>query len=668
MILINIVLVCVVAVFVRDSVAEPPKFRILAPPFVCPKDKNSVIDKPDNTIITLQTEPGIPVEFLWVVRWQPLVAPSQRFTLALWHAVRELEQKLNYPQLETNVFVINNTELLTGVKYLFNVTAKTYNEEIGTQKYFEIDNSKGDPKLLIEGQSDMFAIELLGGQLAYADIDFILEAQVTTCFRTHDYYFVWTVTSAEDNVAVSDVKGARLVIRPNTLTPGQSYDVLCQVYKYSNGDFITQNSLPFRVLHRNLSVNFNVDLLAVSTETPFKLYTDITKLDYLGEGMTIAWECTFRGEPVDTFYETDDEGTLSFPSGLAYEGEYLIQLTVTVLGQTVADRTTARVSAQESRLPVIQMIQMPRMVNEGSVVTIKANISGIMPGCTVIWYFRSQHCLVSEFSTATDICDDNPHGTRISEPVNFNSLEGNFLSELTDYTNETTSKTMSAHMDARAGRVRVVVECHCVKEENCTSDGEVYADVIFQLNDRPDAGYVLVMPEIGTAMETVFRLSTRPVVDTSRPLRYSFYVNLNNNDTLLLGSYLEHNAMEAFLPYIEGGTFVWVEVCDSLGACTIGASSIVPIAPGVARTVEALLEDVRANVRRCELMALRRLAACAIVTYTNTDQVEALSVFTTSLLNILGGIEERCIETHYDEHNEFLSWLQSVGIETAKLM
>ena len=51
---------------------------------------------------------------------------------------------------------------------------------------------------------------------------------------------MWTVTNAEANVAVIDVKGSRLVIRGNTLSPGQSYEVLCQVYKFSNGDFITQ--------------------------------------------------------------------------------------------------------------------------------------------------------------------------------------------------------------------------------------------------------------------------------------------------------------------------------------------------------------------------------------------------------------------------------------------
>lgn len=52
---------------------------------------------------------------------------------------------------------------------------------------------------------------------------------------------------------------------------------------------------------------------------------------------------------------------------------------------------------------------------------------------------------------------------------------------------------MSANLAARAGRVRVVVECQCVREDNnCTSDREVYADIILELNDSPDAGYVLV--------------------------------------------------------------------------------------------------------------------------------------------------------------------------------
>ncbi|KAH9629637.1 hypothetical protein HF086_003107 [Spodoptera exigua] len=700
MILINAVVIYASALFIGNVVGEAPNFRILAPAFVCPKDKDAVIDKPDTTIITLQTDSDIPVEYIWTVRWETLEAPSQQFTLALWRNVRELESQLNDLPMEPNVFVINNTELLSGVTYIFNVTATTYRDKVGTQKEFRINNVKGDSKLLMEGRSEMFSIILLGGQLAYADIDFMLEAKVTACYKTHDYYEScckdldkqtkqalkhnviqtkfytksifetfgnssvrpddgsklasyyaafenWSKTkltlyfavcmSSEGSVAVSDVKGSRLVIRANTLTPGAYYDVVCQVYKYSTGDFITQSSLPFRVLHRNVTINFNVDLMSISAERPLKLSTDINKLDYIGEGMTIAWECTTGGEPVETFYQTDDDGHLYFPSGLLYAGEYLMKVTVDVRRHSISEKAITRVIAVDPLLPVIQLQHMPRVVNEGTVVTIHANVS-------------------------------NVHGTEISTPINFYSLEQNFLSELTDYTNETSWRSVSANFEAAAGRVRVVAQCNCKKDENCTGEGEVFAGVVFELNERPDTGYVLVTPEMGTAMETVFRLSTHRVPDVNKPLKYTFYCDLNNNDTLLLGTYLEHNAVETLLPYIEGGINVWVEVCDSLGACTPGSTTLVPVAPGEARTIDALIEDVRAHVRRCELTLLRRLAATAVVSYTNAAQTEAFSKFTTSLLNALGGIEERCIERNYDLYNDFMYWLQKAGVDTTKLM
>lgn len=52
--------------------------------------------------------------------------------------------------------------------------------------------------------------------------------------------------------------------------------------------YFLQSSLPFRVLHRNVTINFNVDLMSISAERPLKLTTDINKLDYIGEGMTVS--------------------------------------------------------------------------------------------------------------------------------------------------------------------------------------------------------------------------------------------------------------------------------------------------------------------------------------------------------------------------------------------
>ncbi|CAD0203900.1 unnamed protein product [Chrysodeixis includens] len=632
------------------QISEAPKFRILAPPFVCPKDKDAVIDKPDNTIVTLQTEPGEQVRFHWTVRWVPLDAPTQLLTLRLWRTVRELEFKLNQPQLEPNVYVINNTELLSGVNYTFNVTATSIDDEGGeeTEQMFNIDNIKGDQKLMIEGRSEMFAITLVGGQMTYADLDFVLEAQ-----------FVWSVTSGGHEVNVSDIEGSRLELQANMLTPGLSYDVLAQVFKYSNGEFITQSSLPLSVQHRDLKVNFNVDKLLISADTPFSMLTDISKLDYITDGLSVTWECTFDGDPVYRFDIVDD-GTLYFPLGLPDIGEYLITVNVGLVGQENTVRAKTRVIVVEASLPVIEVVVMPRILNENSVVTLNATVAGMAPGCSISWYFTSEDCL-SELA-ANENCTDNEHGTPISEAVNFYSLEENFLSELTDYSNETGSKPVVADFRATAGRARVVAQCTCTNALNC-SEGTVYAEVNFQINDVVDAGNVLVLPETGTAMETVFRISTLAIVDANSPLRYSFYSRLNGNDTVLLGSYIEHLAVEVLLPYIDGNTEVWVEICDSLGACSSGNSTVVSVSEGEARTVDTLILDAQAHLRRCELLSFQRLAKTALVTYSNSGQDDALKQYMSALQVSLGQVDDNCVQRNYEEYSKFLNWLTETGFQ-----
>ncbi|XP_075983192.1 uncharacterized protein LOC142981280 [Anticarsia gemmatalis] len=539
---------CVLGFLLQRAAGEAPQFRILAPPFVCPKDKDAVIDKPDNTVVTLQTDAGADVTFTWTVRWYPLVAPSQRLTVALWRTVRALEKQLNGMQAEPGVYVIDNNELLSGVNYIFNVTA-TSNDTESVEKSFHIDNMQGDQKLLIEGRSDKFSIVLVGGQLAYADIPYMLEALVTTCVKTHDYYFVWSVSSAADSVDVSDVKGSRLELEAHSLTPGVSYNVLCKVYKYSTKEFITQNGLPFTVEHRDLSVNFNVDILVVSVSTPFTMHTDIKHNDYLINKLIVTFECSLNDEPF-TEFESDADGSLIFPSGLPQLGEYSVTVTVTVVDKPVTSQATTRIVTVEAQLPVIEVHPITRSVNEDSIVQLKANVSGIVPGCSITWYFNYDECLSPTNNTDMTKCTDNEQGIPISDTINFYSLEENFLSELTDFSNETSWKLVDAELVASDGRARILAECECNRLLNCTNDGRVYADVQLRINEKPAAGEVMITPDTGTAMETIFRISTLALIDANRPLRYTFYCDIGNNDSLVIGVYLEHLAIETLLPYV----------------------------------------------------------------------------------------------------------------------
>lgn len=79
------------------------------------------------------------------------------------------------------------TQLLPGVTYIFNVTAS--NAEGETLKSFHINNVQGDQKLEhIEGRADLLSVVLVGSQETYANVEFAVEALVTTCYPTQDYY------------------------------------------------------------------------------------------------------------------------------------------------------------------------------------------------------------------------------------------------------------------------------------------------------------------------------------------------------------------------------------------------------------------------------------------------------------------------------------------------
>lgn len=72
------------------------------------------------------------------------------------------------------------------------------------------------------------------------------------------------------------------------------------------------------------------------------------------------------------------------------------------------------------------------------------------------------------------------------------SLEEVFLNELTDFTNETEWRQVTAEMAATSGRARFVAECGCSMTFQCETKGMVYADVNFKLNQSPKPGEIMV--------------------------------------------------------------------------------------------------------------------------------------------------------------------------------
>ncbi|XP_026315144.1 uncharacterized protein LOC113226641 [Hyposmocoma kahamanoa] len=336
------------------QVSDIPQFRILAPQFVCPKDENTPVDKPDNTVITLQTVSGADFPVAWSVRWAQLPTPTQRFTIMLWKAARALEIHLNTPPKEPYVYVIDNAQLLHGIDYIFNVSSINPDGTVSTSKSFHIDNTYGDQKLdMVEGIGDLLSIVLIGEQKTFADVEFVLNAQVTACFATQDYYFIWTIRSADSQrqVYVSSIRGSRLRIPPYSLRAGISYDVNCEVIKESTGHRITQNGLPIQVLQRSLEVFLNVDYLVVPVNKAFNIEALVINHDHYQEPISFRWDCKFLDDPCE--FESGENGTLSFPTGLPNLGQYEIRVTAIVNEQTAS--ATATLSTVVNSLPVIQL-------------------------------------------------------------------------------------------------------------------------------------------------------------------------------------------------------------------------------------------------------------------------------------------------------------------------
>ncbi|XP_073953377.1 uncharacterized protein isoform X1 [Choristoneura fumiferana] len=471
--------------------AEPPEFRILAPEFVCPKDAEATLVKPDSIIITVRTKAGAKLRMTWTVRWSPLPAPAQRSTLLLWRATRALEKKLNGPQPEPFVYAIKNDELLPGVNYIFNVTASTAEGE-HTLKSFHINNVQGDHNLeRIEGHADLLSVVLVGGQETYADVEFAMEALVTTCYPTQDYYFDWTIQSTEtDDKVDTALTSSRLEIPANSLRAGLTYLVTCQVIRESNGDYITQTDLAVRVLRRRFEVYLNVEHLTVPINAAFTLECLVVNHDYFGDHLTYEWQCTSDNKSCDLF-QNATTNRLVFENGLPEEGKYEVALTVSVQEHSAA--ASAVIITVQHTLPVIQISPLPRVLNEGTKTVLVANVSNVTPLCSLTWYFAGEEFLQSQNQVVNDSCDDCQHGEPLTETLTIYSLEENFLDELTDFSNETEWRQVTAEMPAAQGRARFVAECACRFMFACdTSQGTVYAEMLFELNRIPKANDVMV--------------------------------------------------------------------------------------------------------------------------------------------------------------------------------
>ncbi|KAL1396986.1 hypothetical protein pipiens_010095 [Culex pipiens pipiens] len=172
----------------------------------------------------LQTKGGQKLKYRVTVTFTLPGFVSQRHTLQLWKSVRQLEQRLEKERdaiSDTNQILIMNEELVAGVIYTFNIVAIGEAGPIDGGQNFTImyrgRNSQASVDQDGSSNSEDVSLLLLGAEVCYADIPYILKARLIFCEPKNDYKLAWSITGVDHKTP------------PLYLIPGNRYEVTVDV-------------------------------------------------------------------------------------------------------------------------------------------------------------------------------------------------------------------------------------------------------------------------------------------------------------------------------------------------------------------------------------------------------------------------------------------------------
>lgn len=242
-------------------------------------------------------------------------------------------------------------------------------------------------------------------------------------------------------------------------------------------------------------------------------------------------------------------------------------------------------------------------------------------------------------------------------------IEGNFLSELVDYENETMTRELTLTVPERNSsaawpgllgdssyRFRLISTCPAPLDSDDLDAPDVvrpnvtsYADLVIRTN-APPVGFALeIVPDRGgVAMKTLYKFSTGGASDrpADYPLHYSFQIFVRmagetdgdglaplQTIAIVVGEFYENTVTNSWLPYSAEPIRTAYDVCDSRGACaTIDGPDVgvqAPTASVVGDQLQLLTEQFGAAMGRLEFDGAFRLVSIAAVTLRNLrDQVD----------------------------------------------
>uniref|UniRef100_A0A182N5H4 GPS domain-containing protein n=1 Tax=Anopheles dirus TaxID=7168 RepID=A0A182N5H4_9DIPT len=607
--------------------AEKPTFRIIAPEFICNPETtekagfvgngtrgNSTQSPSRELTIGFQTSGGQQLHYrvrAYFTLLGDIEVISQRHTVGLWRAVRQLEQRVRRDRdviAQRGQMTIGTDELLPGVMYSFGVVAvdaagTESDEQNFTMTYRTADQGASYEHGGTSRSGNDVSLLMLGAEVCYADREYIVTAQLIFCRRRTDYYFRWSIAGGEGGavdeselVAVEMERSKTLKVPAGRLLPGRAYDIEVSVLSSKAVDeIIAKARMRVSVLQRQPEVVlFPVDAI-VGIDRPVQIRS------YASDG-EVTWSCVKKdggdgGNCDDTMDISDGSTIVTF-----YKvGQHLIKASIGHEMNSANYQSTLTVHSKVT--PSVRLLQWSRYpAVAGEAFELLVTVAGLVPNCHSHWNVLQEDGL-AYFDQAL------LPGTGTLGGLLIRDIEENFLSELVDYGNDTVVKDVTLSIPASQGswkglepdvRYKLRLETVCPEpiDDSRKPDQQAQRDLVtshwtfvLETNGAPRALPVELSPAgTGTALETVFKISTGIAQDSERdyPLTYAFWYTADGVH-INVGTYGEITSAETVLPYTKTGTVgTYVIVCDARSACTKISGPDVRILPGKEQTVQGI--------------------------------------------------------------------------------
>lgn len=166
----------------------------MAPQTICGKaeepDQGNTTSTAEEVVISFQPRNGDKLHYKFQLFFKTIEHRSQRKTLQIWHAVRNLEKKLNFDNWENisaeNLLSISTPELIPGVDYFFHINGTSEKNETSKEKYFQL--SFADGKLKHNDAKEDLNFNLLGSEVLLPNQRLLVTALTKFCNPRFDYY------------------------------------------------------------------------------------------------------------------------------------------------------------------------------------------------------------------------------------------------------------------------------------------------------------------------------------------------------------------------------------------------------------------------------------------------------------------------------------------------